>query len=73
MKPRRYSVSGSIEFPLDMLRYDAAHPVDTESARAIRASIEDSDGPTWTVELETYQASAPNRERWRSFGWTVQP
>lgn len=49
-------------FPLDMLRYDSAWPVDSTSV----AHIHDGQG---LVMLATY--ARPTKARWLSFGWKV--
>lgn len=68
----RFTVTGRMPFPTDMLRYDACYPADTESASQITASIR-HEGETladsFTVTL--LGASPPTRGRWQSFRWTV--
>ncbi len=72
-KPRyRYSywVSGSGNFPFDMLRYDSAWPVDTTSAMGLAYDRESADiGRHRSIHLESYQA--PTIDRWSSFTWSV--
>lgn len=59
----RYVVEGVGPFPLDMLRYDHAHPYDQESV-----SYMDARGRRKVV-LGSY--SEPTAERWVSFGWRI--
>ena len=69
----RYKVSGTGSFPIDMLRYDCAYPCSSEAVSAMGAGS----GPTReerlsrrTVELCSHHQ--PTRDRWQSFGWTVE-
>jgi len=64
----RYTVTGSGTFPLDMLRFDEAYPVDRESSFAIEHSIRRVTGMV-TVTLESDKH--PNARRWESFGFIV--
>lgn len=66
----RYLVTGSLAFPIDMLRYDQAWPVSEGlDSSQITASIRhETTGPV-TVELRSTQP--PTRGRWESFGWRV--
>ena len=59
-----YTVVGQWEFPLDMLRYDAAWP-NTEKDAAMILGKERR-----PVRLCSHQAPTP--ERWASFGWKVE-
>jgi hypothetical protein len=72
-KPRyRYSywVSGTGSFPFDMLRYDSAWPVDTESAAALHYDRESAnDHRRRSIHLESF--SPPTIGRWSSFTWSV--
>jgi hypothetical protein len=63
MKFYHYTVTGSGIFPLDMLRYDAAWPTDTNSV----LRMDDKD--LRVLHLTSIQE--PTKERWRSFGWQV--
>ena len=72
-----FTVTGRGPFPLDMLRYDSAWPVDTTDARAIEASFDpnlNSGEPRarrWTVRLNSADRQTPTRGRWDSFNVTV--
>ena len=67
-----YIVKGRGRFPMDMLRYDMAHPMREGDARIIflscRGYAEDAQ-EVWEVMLESYHT--PTRDRWSSFGWSV--
>jgi hypothetical protein len=65
MKFHHYTVTGSGIFPLDMLRYDAAWPTDTNSV----LRMEDDDKDLRVLHLASIRE--PTKERWRSFGWQV--
>jgi hypothetical protein len=63
MKFHHYTVTGAGIFPLDMLRYDASWPRDSNSVSTI-------DGrEVRSIDLTSIQE--PTKERWRSFGWQV--
>lgn len=68
-----YDVTGTYTFPVDMLRYDAAWPRDTESALEIVNN--EFEGDSWhtkrIVHLRSYHQ--PTDARWRSFSWHVIP
>ena len=78
---QEFEVEGTVDFPLDMLRYDACWPARGEDAgtiartfdRECRLSARRDDAP-FRVRL---RRSAPGKEceptveRWRSFGWDV--
>ena len=76
----KFSVRGSGEFPLDMLRYAACHPNTQEDAWKIEAQGIGFDlTKVREVELVGYQGiplspnaiAAHTSARWASFGWTV--
>jgi hypothetical protein len=65
----RFTVSGHMSFPLDMLRYDTCFPRATSDVDAMERN-----GERRTVVLEALGKSffwEPTFERWLSFGWTV--
>jgi len=80
-----FTVSGRGPFPLDMLRYDSAWPVNTVDAETIARSfdpvvtnsISDADmadlthGKRWSIKLHTADRHAPTRARWDSFNVRV--
>ena len=66
----QYDVTGTFSFPVDMLRYDAAWPRDTESALEIVKEWHLEDEKP-IVKLASYQM--PTEARWRSFSWSVVP
>jgi hypothetical protein len=77
-KSKTFTVKSRFPFPTDMLRYDACHPIDTESASAISESLRQhhtGDAPAggYTVRLRSDLPGAPTVGRWQSFMWTVVP
>lgn len=62
--PTDFTVAGSGEFPLDMLRYDECWPVDGNAVAAMTG--EGRRG----VQLRTNRRM-PTRDRWDSFSWKV--
>jgi len=71
---KRFSVEGSGEFPLDMLRFDRCWPSGAGDAAQIGAHYGMADPEAVrarTVALETAEKYAPNRQRWLSFRWRV--
>ena len=70
MYETKYTVKGTFEFPLDMLRYDCSFP---DSQAAVVAMGKNTDGER-CVDLAMYRRdrfAEPRRERWESFGWTI--
>lgn len=69
---QKFTVRGKLPFPLDMLRYDAAFPRDTDDALAIQATFDPFSGPvTVTLNRAARPGTRPTVGRWRSFGWEV--
>jgi len=73
----RFTVEGRLQFPLDMLRYDACYPSDSEDVHAIHATMDvksrieqSSRGVPFRITLVT-RYPGPTKERWSSFGWRV--
>jgi len=66
-----YWVTGSGQFPFDMLRYDAAWPVSSDDAVKLDrgAFVGDRTRSLRSVKLHSY--SRPEVDRWSSFGWSV--
>ena len=64
----RYTVKGTGNFPLDMLRYDASFPSASQAVSVMMAHDERF------VSLGHIGAKQwqPAYERWRSFGWQVE-
>lgn len=58
-----FTVTGSGEFPMDMLRHDMAWPEDTDAAATITQRGRRS------VRLTAHKARFVTPERWESFGW----
>lgn len=72
----RFIVTGTGEFPFDMLRYDACHPRHEDEARQLGTTYAKGDLPEGKRQIELESRGRPNHwtptvDRWRSFGWTV--
>ena len=63
-----YYVVGAVAFPVDMLRYDAAHPAGKADAHLIEASIR-SHGDHDAILVEVIGDRLPTAGRWHSCGW----
>lgn len=77
LKQHIFQVKGGWPFPIDMLRYDDAHPL-TESDKALieRLSTENAQSTedirnTHVVTLVSHHR--PAEGRWSSFLWRVLP
>lgn len=73
MKPKKFYevylvVEGAGTFPIDMLRYDSAHPYTQEEARLI-----DREGYLRRIVLcrRGVNDRVMSEPRWRSFGWRL--
>lgn len=73
----RFSVSGKYPFPVDMLRYDGAHPAsERDSSKvtsAIKADTREDVSLSYMIELVVVNAHKywrPTTGRWYSFGWS---
>lgn len=67
MRLTDFKVTGSGQFPYDMLRYDLCWPTSRADALKLEGTIRESR----TVTLTTCQRSI-TPDRWRSFQWTVE-
>jgi hypothetical protein len=70
----KFKVQGSGSFPVDMLRYNACYPADTEDAIEMLADHRDEDyNKPRTITLSTlaHKGWEPTNGRWESFGWRV--
>ena len=67
IKTVEYKVRGCGFFPLDMLRYDASWPCDSEAI----TRMTDHQSDLYTVRLRTAINRQPTYARWQSFGWRV--
>lgn len=65
-KIHTFKVRGVTAFPMDMLRYDACHPVRPED---VDAMFWKDEGQSRTVTLNSNRP--PTVKRWASFGWKV--
>lgn len=66
-------------FPTDMLRYDFAAPVNfkieptvTGDQAVVLPGFEGFEG-LWIASMSTRRMPSWTPDRWRSFGWTIQP
>jgi hypothetical protein len=70
-----FNVTGSGQFPLDMLRYDSCYPATQTDVTKITDSIVDYRAlGTRTVKVicrASRKGWEPAAVRWASFGWTV--
>lgn len=66
---KTFTVVGRGPFPIDMLRYDSAWPMDTNDASEITKSYVSNF--KWEVRLNTADRMAPTRGRWDSFNVRV--
>lgn len=61
------TVRGSGAFPIDMLRYDAAHPYQERDSAAIEHIARSRE----VGDVRVVMTHEPTAERWASFGWRV--
>ena len=70
------------QFPIDMLRYDNAHPHEEVDSSSIEASLQTigsvkfGNPRSFIILVEHYSENATPRwtvDRWRSFGCTIEP
>jgi hypothetical protein len=73
MRTKRFTVTGSGSFPLDMLRYDSCWPEAAEDAAKIEASCRGEKSRDVTINLSTSDRNftVPTVGRWVSFNWRV--
>lgn len=66
-------VRGRGTFPLDMLRYDACAPLESEDASSIGDLRHGRGEAERVVKLAMFTSERrdPTHARWRSFGWLV--
>lgn len=67
--PFYFTVCGSGDFPVDMLRYDACWPYNGEDSAAIQPIAYAGKKELRSVVLETNNPNAPTIARWNSFTW----
>jgi hypothetical protein len=67
-----FVVAGSSRFPLDMLRYDMAHPTTPASVEQMALTL-DAHPRAFQQELLVKLTSKekPTVHRWKTFGWKV--
>lgn len=64
-------VRGSLAFPIDMLRYDSAHPASEEDSNNIARSVASYGADHDALEVRVKMRGDPTLDRWKSFGWQV--
>lgn len=62
-----FKVSGSGEFPADMLRHDGAFPYTSADARILQEAFKARVIDSWEIVLESSFSYAPTVARWKSF------
>ena len=79
---KKFTVEGSLGFPIDMLRYDGCYPASSDDVSAIHQSIAQTsrhDEVPDTVQVSLVVSCTtrgqtemyPTAPRWESFGWRV--
>jgi len=74
MRPKKrytYWVTGTREFPFDMLRYDSAWPADSQSASNLAWSYADLNVSRDRRSVRLHSYREPTVDRWASFSWSV--
>ena len=69
----RFEVTGSDQFPIDMLRYDTCFPLYESDSTIIRRSLRGVDDGVQIVALGHWGPSSwvPTGGRWKSYHWNV--
>lgn len=70
IKITQYTVEGSFDFPIDMLRYDQSWPLHESESVLIENSINERH-PVGRTTIKLSCIGQPEPDRWRSFGWQV--
>lgn len=68
----KLTVSGSGNFPLDMLRYDQCWPESQFDVEKIGYDADRIPRPVSVVAVTDNKTSPFREDRWRSFGWQPQ-
>lgn len=66
MKLRTFTVEGTGDFPIDMLRYDACWPATPTDSAVIQYKNTER-----RVVLEMMSSFPNTPKRWESFGWAI--
>lgn len=68
-----FTVSGSGEFPFDMLRFDSCWPRTGHDVSLMTMTYANSgvSPPKREIKMESVSRGGPTVERWVSFGWAV--
>lgn len=69
----KFAVQSTLPFPIDMLRYDGAHPASEGDSHIIENSVQNGTGAKRVelVRVDTQRFWTPTVGRWQSFGWEV--
>jgi hypothetical protein len=72
----KFTVTGKLPFPIDMLRYDSCFPYSGEDAGKIMATLDHLRGTkreTYHINLikVDHNGNGPEMSRWSSFLWSV--
>lgn len=66
-----YKVTGTGQFPIDMLRYDCAWPKHESDARLFDTKYDNAEERRAVKVIELQSFHEPTRARWASFMWKV--
>ena len=66
-----FTVTGSGDFPIDMLRYDMAWPATSDEAEKIFGVEGHRSLRKRSIRMGCAMHEGPTIGRWSSFGWTV--
>lgn len=68
-----FTVTGSGQFPIDMLRYDRCCPEREEDSSHIISSLESPVGEhsVQIIKFAENRQWRPTAARWKSFGWDI--
>jgi hypothetical protein len=64
-----FTVTGSGQFPMDMLRYDCCWPASETESRLVAVVADHGAGTPVDIKLKGLKV--PTFARWRSFGWSI--
>lgn len=71
VKIHSYTVTGTYEFPFDMLRHDRAWPAQESEVGLLSSKWMCLDALKTPRTVSILAICPPTVERWKSFGWTV--
>lgn len=68
----KFTVTGRVGFPIDMLRYDACYPATEADSGLIYKTLEGGNTEAVSVDLHMdHRTRGPTDGRWESFLWKV--